>query len=106
MAKMLLVDRGRWSDRDIGFIYSRALVEDHLDLDALLPVWRTFLLASCVSESISATDAIKNSLDWCVVKGVSGDDFMNEFDWFNDHFPLIELKYAVAAYKYLLERPA
>ena len=93
-------------DLDAPVVAALDAAAEHLDLDALLPVWRTFLLASCVSESISATDAIKNSLDWCVVKGVSGDDFMNEFDWFNDHFPLIELKYAVAAYKYLLERPA
>ena len=30
-ATMLLKDRGRWMDRDIGNIYSRALIEDHLD---------------------------------------------------------------------------
>lgn len=64
--------------------------------------------SSCVSESIAADDAIKNSLDWCLVgnESVHADDFMNEFDWFNEHFPLVELKYAVEAYKHLLERPA
>ena len=30
-ATMLLKDRGRWGDRDIGNIYSRALMEDHPD---------------------------------------------------------------------------
>ena len=35
-ARMLLVDRGRWMDRDIGYIYSRALVQDHLDASAAM----------------------------------------------------------------------
>ena len=35
-ARQLLVDRGRWRDKDIGFIYSRALVEDHLDASAAM----------------------------------------------------------------------
>ena len=34
--RQLIVDRGRWRDRDIGFIYSRALLEDHLDASAAM----------------------------------------------------------------------
>ena len=35
-AKTMLIDRGRWLDRDIGYIYSRSLVGDQLDASAAM----------------------------------------------------------------------
>lgn len=80
-------------------------VAEFLDLEVLLPLFKTFLLSSCVAENMVPTSGLKDALEWCMcAKGtVHADDFLNEFDWFNDHFPAsIELRCAVAAYKYLL----
>jgi hypothetical protein len=84
-------------------------VAEFLELEVLLPVFKMFLLTTCVAEQIAPDSELKGSLDWCTVAegAVHANDFMNEFDWFNAHFPeSIELKHAVAAYKFLLALPA